>query len=786
MKIFRKYKLATLLNTMGFGLALAAFYLFMTQVIFNYTYNSSIPSSERTYRVEMKIKIFGDKVVPYLPMPLLNITAGMPQVETIASTCANDEMEVAVGENKFKLNSVSMLKSTPEFLGMKPLYGRLEDFGIEKSIITRSEALRIFGKENAVGEVVEFTNTYLDNSTICAVVEDLPDNMFVGNGLFLAYNQELRSGLGGFNFSCIVRLKDNAQKAEFEKAYAKKMMELFSQGDSDNDGSNTDVEVSLRPITETWFSGVDTETDRGSRSVTNVLLGASIFMMLVALMNLTNFSLSMAPVRIKGVNTRKVLGASNGSLRMAIVADNVVLAVASLAIAALMIMLFQSSDYCMSMLQGSLAFDEHSALLLATIAIGLFTSIVAAIYPAWYATSFAPALVLKGSFALSARGRVLRNGMLFAQFAIAMALTVYVLVLKSQSHYIFNADYGFNKDELLVADLSLAAYDKKDAIRSELEKLPGVEGVAFGQFVLGDGTARQRWGHGDKEHSMSFYVVQVSPTYLPVHGIDVVQGRNFNDYDTAAGAYIINEHMMQNYQWLKLNNKIFSIDDSDQTTNFNIVGVCKNFKIENMHTDNSSLNVAFLVCSEEMKKSWGDQLQKLFVRAKAGYDKQQLRQQLSAAIKAFDTDNQMNFQFLDHRLEIAYQDELRFIAQVQVFALVSILITLIGVFSLTMFETEFRRKEIGIRKVMGASTGQVLRLFTRRYLWPLAVSFVASAPVAYLMSVRWLESFAEHTPIHWWLFPLALLLVSAVVMITVVAQSWRTARMNPVESIKSE
>lgn len=151
-----------------------------------------------------------------------------------------------------------------------------------------------------------------------------------------------------------------------------------------------------------------------------------------------------------------------------------------------------------------------------------------------------------------------------------------------------------------------------------------------------------------------------------------------------------------------------------------------------------------------------------------------------------DGSQQYEMKFLDDDLQRTYVDEFRFISQVKLFAIICIVITIIGVFSLTMFETEYRRKEIAIRKVMGSSVGAVVRLFAMRYMLPLVAAYVVAAPLGWWLSQQWLHSFAEHTPIYWWLFPLAFVAVAAVVLLTVVAQSWRVATSNPVDSIKTE
>ena len=142
--------------------------------------------------------------------------------------------------------------------------------------------------------------------------------------------------------------------------------------------------------------------------------------------------------------------------------------------------------------------------------------------------------------------------------------------------------------------------------------------------------------------------------------------------------------------------------------------------------------------------------------------------------------------FLDQQLENTYQEEFRFIRQVMVFSVVCLIITLIGVFCMMMFETEYRRKEIGIRKVMGSTTGEILTMLSRRYVWLLIGSFVFAVPLAWYIGNQWLQGFAERTPVYWWLFPLALIAVTLVTLATIIIQSWRTANENPVNSIKTE
>ena len=188
----------------------------------------------------------------------------------------------------------------------------------------------------------------------------------------------------------------------------------------------------------------------------------------------------------------------------------------------------------------------------------------------------------------------------------------------------------------------------------------------------------------------------------------------------------------------------------------------------------------------DMQDWWGDRCNVVFVRVTDGYDKLQAKKELEQLVTETGTEENCEFRFLNLDLQQMYEAEFRFISQVRLFALVCISITLIGVFCLTMFETEYRRKEMALRKIMGCSVSGIIGLFAGRYLWPLLLGFVIAAPMGYFISVEWLQNFAEHTPVHWWFFPLAFLIVSVVVLLTVVAQSWRVATENPVNNIRTE
>jgi putative ABC transport system permease protein len=429
------------------------------------------------------------------------------------------------------------------------------------------------------------------------------------------------------------------------------------------------------------------------------------------------------------------------------------------------------------MTTGSIALNDHIGLILITLIIAIVIGIVASVYPAMFVTSFQPALAIKGSFGLTPKGRKLRTSLITLQLIVSCIMVVYLGILLLQSRFIFHSDYGFEKDEVLYAEVwDIRDMNKQDALRSELLRLTGVEEVGYSQFAIGTQDSYMGWGRGDGEHQVMFTCLPCDWRYLRTLGIKIEEGRDFNEHDQ--DVYIINRHMKDACDWMEIDKPILK-------DNGTLVGVCGNVRYASVRTDRYQTNMAFHIFSDEQVKDWHP-LGMVNVRVGKNIDKVQMKQQMKAVIDRLGNGSEHEVFFLDQKLEQTYEDEFRFIRQVVLFSIVCLVITLIGLFCLTLFETEYRRKEIGIRKVFGSSTGEILTMLCRSYVWLLVGSFIVAAPLAWYIGNQWLQSFAERTPIYWWLFPVALLAVATVTLVTIIIQSWRAATENPVNSIKNE
>ena len=788
--MFRRYRLATLLNLLGLGVAVATFYLFMTQVIYNRTYNHNIHDHEHMYRLEIYGGLFGEDWGCNICRPFVTLLKEIPQVKdaTYISPYIN-KTDAKVGNRTINVPLINMGKPGIEFFTGKLLSGSSKTCGDGHNVIvSRSTAEKMFGTANAAGKTFEGENG--DGSkttvTVVGVSEDMPDNCTLPNGVYICENERGLNDWSEWSYNIYMLLDDGANPNKVERAI--KLAFMKANGVSEKDEKKFDKEVNMKiritPVDDIYFSGVGPK-DRGNRNLVGVLTVASVFVLFIAMLNLLNFSLSEIPMRMRGINTRRVMGASVGSLRLKMIMENVMFAFVALLIGILLVVAFQRNESCMKLVSGDIHFSSHMVLTVVMAVSALVVGALSAVVPAFYSTSFTPAMVLKGSFGLSPRGRRLRMAIMAVQFCLAFALTIYIGVMSSQSSYIFNSDYGFNKNEVFYTGLSEEAQTKKDAVRAELKKLPFVESVGFAQNAIGTSDGYMGWGRGDGEHHMVLQVLPCDYEYLRTMQLKIVEGRDFHESDMKTGAYVLNKTAMAQYKWLVVGDSIGRQSNWGSQSNYNIVGVCNNFKLKSMRCDNSNVAVAFVIFGPDMAQ-WGDRCGQVFVRVAKNQDKIEAKRRIAEVLNKLDGSQKYEMKFLDDDLQQTYVEEFRFISQVKLFAIICIIITIIGVFSLTMFETEYRRKEIAIRKVMGSSVGSVVRLFAMRYALPLVVAFVVAAPVGWWLSNSWLQSFAEHTPIHWWLFPLSFVLVSAVVVITVIIQSWRVATANPVESIKTE
>ncbi len=777
--------MACLLNFMGIVLAVAGGYIILTQVIYSAQYNHGIPGYQHICRVST-CGMFGEgKWIPTLPRPMCEYLTELPQVEGVAYLRTDGDVMADKNGSVISVPCYAENGHTLEVFGAQRVDGTLtfepSDTGV---VIPASLAMKYYGREDVAGQEMAFSDGQRRTVTVKGVYRDFPDNCVLKNAVYRGMGTENRYEFGNWNYRCFIRLGENVDVEAIPTLLDDFLLRFYEfwtaaggRDFSDEDRAEASkLHAEAVPLDETYFSGHDPETDKGNRKALYMLEFTLVLLFVVCVLNYANFSMAQAPMRVRSVILRKVMGESLWRLRAQLLAEGAAVSLLAAAVALFLVHLFSQMDSTATMFTGSILLADNLPLVAVLLGVAVVVGILSTAYSTRYVTSFAPVAAMKGRVGLSPQGRKLRGWLVGLQLCAALVMASFIGIIYSQSHYIYHSAYGYDKDSLLVSELAdMVPVEKHASLRMELEKLPGVASVTYSMNFLGEGDLCMKWGRGSREQMCNFTSIPVDWKFLRTWGIEVVEGRDFREQD--GDVYIVNEAMLQAYPWVKVDQPLVPED-------LPVVGVCKNVRVFSTRMDNSNSPMAFVVFGPRYA-GW-TACRKMSVRMAPGVDMRQTRRQVEEVVTRFATGGHPTVHFYDKCLETAYKEENCFIRQIQLSSLLCILITLIGVFCLTMFETEYRRREIAIRKVLGRTVGDVLALFTGRYAWPLVVSMLIAAPVAYRMGALWLEGFAEHTPIHWWLFPVALIVVSSVVFLTVAAQCWRVAMMNPMDSIRTE
>ena len=414
--------------------------------------------------------------------------------------------------------------------------------------------------------------------------------------------------------------------------------------------------------------------------------------------------------------------------------------------------------------------------------IALAVGIIAGLYPAWYMTSFPPALVLKGNYALSGKGKRLRTVLIGFQYVVSFALIVSAAFIFLQNRYMRTRDLGFEKDQVLVASLPEMPYQSSPYrnFYTKLKSYAGIDDVAFAKWELGasEGYTGYMFRYNGEEYG--HYFIEVSTNFLDVMGMKLLSGTDFLPSDSISKdpmmfiatedlqkeTGIKAEEMVDFFVWGNTNARIKGFVDNVQFTSF------------------KKSSYPYVFCCNP--KYTNGQLPYAYIRVRAGSDMDTALRRIRQTAEECFTGYPIDVKFYDQVYAQLYQREADQQQMITLFSLLAIVISLVGVFGLVIFEAEHRRKEIGIRKVYGATTGQILWMFGKSYLALCLVSSVLAAPVAWYAVSSWMEQFSERVPLSPWVFIGACAVICLITELTITVQNYRAATANPVDSLKTE
>jgi putative ABC transport system permease protein len=671
-------------------------------------------------------------------------------------------------------------------------------------VITERTAKKYFGNSSALGKIL-----LLDNDrkpfTVTAVLKNIPSQSSFQFDLLVPISTYPVVKQRSWNWwwlqvSTYVKLRDNAttNKANIAKLEAK-FPAMVKQHAFERRGITFEefikkggkLEYHLQPFTSVhlYSAGMGTDarlTTLGDIKYVRIFSVIALFIIILACVNFMNLSTAQSAKRAKEVGIRKVLGSAKNQLVKQFLSEAMLYSFISTLIALVLVMLLLKpfNGIAGKTLSFNLLFTGN--IWLFVLGLLLLTGLLAGSYPAFYLTSFKPVSVLKGMklFKTSLGSLFIRNGLVVFQFTISAGLIISTIIVFKQLQFTQNKNLGLDKENVVVIANGNRLGNSDEAFRQELTRLPGVINATISSSIptrgnFGDSYVPEPTGadeHLMKEIALSSFLVDND--FIPTLQIQVLEGRNFSKDFSDSASVILNETAVNQIGWKNPVGRWLAYPGNDQR--FKVIGVAKDFNIESLHVPISPFA---LFHSSSKTYDLGNSY--ISVRVKPGNISDNLNK-LESKWKKFAPNTPFDFSFFDSEVDALYRSEQRMGTVFGIFTILSICVACLGLFGLAAYTAERRTKEIGVRKVLGASVQGLVALLSKDFIRLVLVAIVIASPVAWWAMNKWLQDFAYRINIEWWMFAIAGSLALLIALLTVSFQAIKAAVANPVKSLRTE
>ncbi|MFD2933667.1 ABC transporter permease [Spirosoma flavum] len=789
-------KAFTAINSVGLAVGLATCLLIVLFVSHELSYDRYYAKADRIYRMIIHGQVGGKEINAAQGSVPIGPTLARDYAGVEAFTRLNQEGTFIVKHNQesFKEEHVVFADSNVfETFSIPLLKGNSKTALTEPNtiVVTETIARKYFGEHDPIGQTLTLGTRGLFQVT--GVCQDVPSNTHFHYDMFGSLRSiQLRETWLTSSILTYIVLRPgysaddlSAKLPELTKKYiGSEIQGLFGVSLTEFTRKGNGVDFQLQPVTSIHLhSDLESEIESNSDiKYVYIFSIIAVFILLVACINFMNLSTAGSAGRAKEVGIRKVLGSVKQQLVWQFLSESVLLTFIALLVAlGIVAAALPSFNQLAGKQFGFSALMSGwmlPGILLACLLIGL----LAGSYPAFFLSAFKPISVLKGTIRAGFRSGWLRNTLVTTQFVVSIGMIVGTIVVYQQLHFIQNKKVGFDKDQVLILHDTYALGQKNSAFRDELVKLSQVLDVTQAGYIPAGPSNSSNDGFqpengADKTTIYREKNYYIDEHYLPTLGIRLAQGRNFSKaYPSDSTAIVINEAAVKRFGWKNpVGQRIWTVGNGSPGSHrlYTVIGVVKDFHFESMHQ-----HIAPLV---------------MF----SGADKYQMALRIRTAdvpglLKTIEqrwktqTDNPFSYSFLNERFNRVYQSEQRVGQLFGIFAGLTVFISCLGLFGLAMFTAQQRTKEIGVRKVLGASVASVVALLSKDFLKLVVIAIVIASPLAWYAMNRWLQDFAYKIDLDWWVFALAGFLAIAIALVTVSFQSIKAALMNPVKSLRSE
>jgi putative ABC transport system permease protein len=775
LRNFQRHKGYSFINIGGLAVGLACCLLIILYIQYELSFDKLNINAGRIFKVYTHLSA-------YNPSPLTPaIRNEIPAVESITHLNPDYDVLISADENVFVeerwlwTDKYFFSIFTLPFIHGNPKTALENPYSI---VIDEETSNKYFGEKNPVGKTITRDNE--DDYQITGVIKNIPANSHIKGHLFAAMEtlKIMGSEMNDWRNQWVhtyVLLKNGSTGSELqEKANA-----IYRRNTG---GQNA---LTVRKLTDVHLRSSDTRSplEPGSDIKYIYLLSAIAFViLLIACINYINLSTAGSLSRSREIGIRKTAGAVRSQLIRQFLGESLFMTLIAIMIAVAVAALFleRFAQFAGRDISSNALFNLN--FLTALLGIGVFTGLLSGGYPALHLSRFKPVTALKGTYSQSTKGRFLRNLLVIFQFSLSISLIIIALVVTRQNEFIRNKKLGFNREHVIVVDVQNNKEVKRNYLnlKNELLRNPGIAGVTCSTTLPMNiywGNAIDFEGRQEEEKIvMSFTYVDYD--YIDVFGLELSAGRNFSPRIrsdiTGGGAYILNETAVKQIGWDDPIGKKFRL--SHQKDMGKVVGVIRNFHNRPLHYAQDPV-VLWL--------NFTSNIRLISFKIHPGNIRERIKD-IEKVWKNFSGGWPFDYKFMDNEYDRMYRSEMQLGTIFRFFSILAIVLSCLGLFGLTLFTTKQRTKEIGIRKVLGASVPSILSLLSKGFLKWVIIANIISWPIAYYFMNKWLQNFSYHTTLSIWIFLLSGFAALVIALLTVSYQTIKAATSNPVDSLRYE
>ncbi len=773
-------KFYSFISIFGLAIGLTASILILLWCQDEKSYNRSVRSSENIYRAIPEFLSNGNQsYFPTVPPALAYVSRQVPGIEKVGRVIRNwNEMIFEYEEKTFsEKNSAFIDADLFNLLDVDFIEGNRDaPFRDLRSIVlTEDFANKYFGKDNAMGKVLTRKDKK-ERYMVTAIVK-VPHNSQLDFDFFLPFyilNEgygnptDTRKGVDGdwnnYDIEMFVRLTPQTST----KQVASKLTQL--QKESVTDDITKTLDYSLQPLSKIHLYNPDGTA--GMITMVRIFGWVAFVILLIASINYTNLTTAKAAQRAKEIGVRKVVGAGKGQLFIQFISESLIVFLLAMLLSILLIkLLFPLYN---NLTAKELSFNLFDSAVLKVLATAMLVMLaLSAIYPAILLSSFKPLQAIKGKFAIGRGNHLLRKVLVVGQFSFSVIFIICTIVISRQLEYVKAKNLGLNKENVFRLELK-NMYGKYETVKNELLKSSSILGVTgAGQNVLqvAANTTTNDWPGKDPGKTVLIASLPVERDFVSVMGLKLIDGEGFSGTPADSSYFLLNEAAIKEMGLKDPVGKSFTFYHTKGT----IAGVVQDFHFKDMHQKIGP-------CAIFWKPQWIGQL---YVRTSGARAAEAI-----AAVKnvwtIYNPDYPFEYNFLDDTYNTMYAKDQRTGSLFKVFAFIAIFISCLGLFGLMTYTAQLKTREIGIRKVLGATVASVTSLLAKEFISLVLIAIIIASPLAWYFMNRWLLDFAYRTSIGWWVFPAAGLMVMLIAIMTISFQAIKAALANPVKSLRSE